>query len=415
MKKIFKLLIWIVAAAAITACHRQPNYLQQALEMAGDNRPELEKVLAHYRQNPADSLKYKAAVFLIKNMPYHYSIECEGVDSVKARIAEGIAKKIPLLNLLNDPAVREFDMNNRKIVYDVRVITADYLIRNIESAFDAVAKQPWGKYIRFEDFCEYVLPYRIGTEPLSDWREIYREKYQKVLDSLLTGTDIIEACKTINAVNKETPWQFTYWEDFPNFPHVGPLFVLNNRVGTCVEMSHLTISAMRSVGIPVGTDYAKLGPGHHTPHFWNFVVDTTGVACDFDNFNGDPERGMFATFKEKRGKVYRETFSIQKNELLLTANSSEDIPAILRNIMEKDVSEEYFPLNKITIQCTYQPEDKKIVYLCLFNNKEWVPIGWAKIKNGQAEFPYIDFREIAYLAAYYQDGKLLPACEPFIL
>ena len=45
--------------------------LDIAMEKAGDNRQELEKVLRHYQQSPADSLKYKAACFLIENMPYY--------------------------------------------------------------------------------------------------------------------------------------------------------------------------------------------------------------------------------------------------------------------------------------------------------------------------------------------------------
>ena len=55
------------------SCGKKQNYLKDALQFAGENRTEMEKVLAHYRQNPADSLKYRAAVFLIENMPGHYS------------------------------------------------------------------------------------------------------------------------------------------------------------------------------------------------------------------------------------------------------------------------------------------------------------------------------------------------------
>ncbi len=55
--------------------------LEQALQMAGDNRAELEKVLAHYSHAPADSLKLRAAVFLIENMPGHYSYDGDEVGA----------------------------------------------------------------------------------------------------------------------------------------------------------------------------------------------------------------------------------------------------------------------------------------------------------------------------------------------
>jgi hypothetical protein len=46
-----------------------PNELAAVLKQAGKNRRELEKVLKHYGQNPADNLKLCAAEFLIVNMP----------------------------------------------------------------------------------------------------------------------------------------------------------------------------------------------------------------------------------------------------------------------------------------------------------------------------------------------------------
>ena len=52
----------------------QHGAMEQALELAGDNRKELEKVLVHYQDS---GLKYDAARFLIENMPGSY-----GVDSV---------------------------------------------------------------------------------------------------------------------------------------------------------------------------------------------------------------------------------------------------------------------------------------------------------------------------------------------
>ena len=52
---------------------KKQSELEQALLLAGDNRAELEKVLKRYSTDPADSLKYRAACFLIENMPgYHY-------------------------------------------------------------------------------------------------------------------------------------------------------------------------------------------------------------------------------------------------------------------------------------------------------------------------------------------------------
>ena len=72
MKKLLSKVINItVAITALWGCS-SPTKLDKALSQAGDNRDELQHVLDHYSN---DSLKYAAAVFLIENMPYRYSLE----------------------------------------------------------------------------------------------------------------------------------------------------------------------------------------------------------------------------------------------------------------------------------------------------------------------------------------------------
>ncbi|WP_347280697.1 hypothetical protein [uncultured Phocaeicola sp.] len=58
-------------------------------------------------------------------------------------------------------------------IYDSQVITAEYLIENIDLAFSVWEQRPWAKHYSFDDFCKYILPYRIGDEPLESWRKIY--------------------------------------------------------------------------------------------------------------------------------------------------------------------------------------------------------------------------------------------------
>ncbi len=54
--------------------------LEYALEFAGDNRSELERVITHYNNEPE---KQKAAKFLISNMPRWYSYSGWQLDSIK--------------------------------------------------------------------------------------------------------------------------------------------------------------------------------------------------------------------------------------------------------------------------------------------------------------------------------------------
>lgn len=136
-KKVSLLSIFsLVMTFFLFSCNQQSR-LQEALSLSDTNRVELEKVLSHYKDS---TRKLQAAEFLIENM-FHYSV----VDG--------------------------------EIKLDIRNITADYLIQNIETAFTAWEEAPWKDEVDFETFCRFVLPYRVYDEPLSNWRDTLRSEY----------------------------------------------------------------------------------------------------------------------------------------------------------------------------------------------------------------------------------------------
>lgn len=69
MKKLTLFYLLLAFFWTITSCSEK-TALEQSLDSAGENRTELEAVLNLY-QKPADSLKLRAAIFLIENMKYH--------------------------------------------------------------------------------------------------------------------------------------------------------------------------------------------------------------------------------------------------------------------------------------------------------------------------------------------------------
>lgn len=159
--------------------------LELALRMAKGNRTELEKVLYYYQQDATDSLKYKAACFLIENMPYHSYTDGEQLEKYKGYYAwlKDSHGKTP--EEVVDSVKKAFgpiEQLDKK--YDLLEVDSAYLCNNIEWAFKVWREQPWGKNISFNMFCKYILPYRIGDESLGYWREMYYEKYNQLLDSL---------------------------------------------------------------------------------------------------------------------------------------------------------------------------------------------------------------------------------------
>ena len=65
----------------VSSCKETNQRLEYALDFAGSNRVELEKVLDYYK---GDSLKLKASYFLIENMPRYFSYTGHVLDSIKA-------------------------------------------------------------------------------------------------------------------------------------------------------------------------------------------------------------------------------------------------------------------------------------------------------------------------------------------
>lgn len=65
----------------LTSCSPWPSEVNRALKLAGENRAELEKVLQYYHTIQPDSLKLKAAEFLISNMDAHFSYESKSWDN----------------------------------------------------------------------------------------------------------------------------------------------------------------------------------------------------------------------------------------------------------------------------------------------------------------------------------------------
>ena len=167
-------------ATAATPQSSYPDNVTQALEKSGKNRGELEKVLA-YCASPNDSLKLQAAYFLIGNMEGHSYVTYFLKDTL------GNAVDFSALNYPNyDSLTTDFkqleakhgtlDFDRKETLEDLDVITADFLIKQIDYAFKAWRERPWAKKLTFDQFCEYVLPYRGSNEPLEELARDFLEQ-----------------------------------------------------------------------------------------------------------------------------------------------------------------------------------------------------------------------------------------------
>ena len=333
----------IVVFLSLFSCMGTVDRLEWALTLAGENRTELEKVLQYYKD---DSLKYKAACFLIENMPYHYGYEDARLDSVKAVLATAPLGDGYIPDSERKRKWKSFNYKSLPILQDVQRMTAALLIENIDVAFETWNRVSWAKYYSFDDFCEWILPYRVGDEPLESWRKAYYDHYHPILDSLYQGENILEAADALNKFLKyETP--FSPNSDF-DLPHLGAKYLLKYRLGTCKETTDHTVYIFRSLGFPVGIDEYLYSPSNQNSHVWNILKNTDGKPLSFWYMDSrDLAVGM--TDGRKKGKVYRMQYGIQE-EKYQGVYKDNSTPSVVRNPLLKDVTEEYFGSNEYPVR-----------------------------------------------------------------
>lgn len=394
--------ILLLVVCILFSCIRKESALDNALRYAGNNRVELEKVLAYYE---GDSLKYSAACFLIENMPDKYAILPEdSLTDEYVRILPKLMQDDPvswelgrsLVGMAFDSIAKIQPEHNAKVIRDIDVITSDYLIENIDLAVEAWERSKIAKYYSFEDFCRYVLPYRVAHEPLSHWRKIALKRYGGLPDSLKSPQ---KAAQHITMC-----YQVRYNAGMTKYPYVLSYEEMGNvRWGTCDDMATYLTLSLRALGIPSATDFIKVWANRSSSHCWNVVKDTLGHFIDVGYGQNGTNPVVY-----KVSKVYRTQYD---------------------RIDDEDVTLEYdMPLSDLRFQLK---EKSQSVYLCTFNNSQWIPIVHSHSANGKVIFRNMGrgllwgenridgYREegkgIVYLPAIPQRGMLTAITAPVIL
>ena len=157
--------------------------MEEALFIAGANKPQLDRVLSHYADDP---MKLEAARFLIRNMPGHYSYTDTALISLYYRYVDTLITNyrtmpVPAMSSVMNSTANRLELDSIGRVQDIKIITADFLIRNIEEAFTCWNETPWAQHLSFDEFCEYILPYKTSElQPIAPWRDLfsyYNKKY----------------------------------------------------------------------------------------------------------------------------------------------------------------------------------------------------------------------------------------------
>ncbi len=227
---VLALLISPVAAGPGLAQEKQTDSLLDSpeitacLETAGENRDELVKAIDNVPAGQREALR-----FLILNMP-------------------------------------EYDLKN---------LSADFLLTNIEYAFQARAQAPWK--IPDDVFLNDVLPYSNIDEPRDPWREQFFKLCQPIVKDCKTPA---EAAQKLNeTIFKELAVKYSTARKRAN---QSPQESIEQGLASCTGLSIILSDACRSVGVPArlaGIPSWKNKRGNHTwVEVWDQDWHFTGAA-----------------------------------------------------------------------------------------------------------------------------------------
>lgn len=397
MKNLYKIILLSLLIFSFACSNKTTKPLEEVFRLAGSNKSELKRVVWHYSANPADSLKLKAAEFLILNMvdkySEYYDAPWQDVATLNLRWSSSSDK---------DKVLNTYKVGNLIRKDDITHIKAAYLISNIDLAFQVWNDKPWGKYISFDTFCEEILPYRIGTEPLESWREKVLASFADLNSMLKEDSTItaVEACKKVNDILP----RFRMDKDFSNMSYTQ---LMATTRGQCDSQAALGTFVMRALGIPVTIDFTPQWKSYSTGHDWNSVSDSAGQHISFLGTETNPHASHQGNTYQK-AKAYRNTFKINK---VTNADEANAPKAFYRNLY--DISSEHNDMVNVSLPIKDKfKENGPDVFLSLFYDFEWRITGHANVDSDSIYFQYIG-KDILYLPVYYTNENLTPADDPF--
>jgi len=338
------------------SCSWKDSALEKSFQLAKNNKEELKRVINHYKTKD-DTIGYIASIFLIENM--------KGLGT--------------------------YDSKTDSMRLDLEHINADYLISNIDASLKVSRHNLIKGNISQTDFLEYILPYRLGYEGLSNWRKQCLLRYNLIsgdLSNLKTfeeqafravaniNNDLIDHFKYTNS---ESPAEFNNWQQ-----------LITRKSGDCWAMTNTITYPLRALGIPAAIDFiTNWGNANGGGHAWNTLVLNNAKDIPFLGFEtSPPDYNPFRIYKSidrYPPKIFRKTFSKNEKALPNLISATDAIPYNLKFDRFVDVTDHYLSTKniRITLKNRAGPE---VAYLSVFSNGFWQPVYWSRVNSGSYMF-----------------------------
>ena len=295
--------------------------------------------------------------------------------------------------------------------YDRDCLSEDYLQHRVDDALEQWHTSPFARELDFVGFCEYLLPYRIGTEEPEEWWTDYRATFGGVLDTLVAcpGVTLSEFCEAVNGLLPEPHRSYTgYPLEKPNGKPSSLKRILG---GTCADYLGLTTYLCRSYGIPVAMDYTPQWGNHSKGHQWSAIIQGDST---YHYMIGEP---LFLArekpFTFRLVKAYRQMNSPQRRYPGWGSRRGE-LPAGLQNLRTQDVTRYYVDVTDLKLRHLRKDGQSRWLTLNVFDDANWVPVAGSRRRGRQVTFKDVGLNCVC-LPMYYRNGSSVPAGWPVLL
>lgn len=390
--------IVLIMLLAITCNAQKNDQLQESFRLMGHNLSGIKQLLDRFHST--DRQKYHAARFLVDNLRWNCQyFQCINKDPrVDSLFSLADKKYWELVKQKKDTELVEDSFNHQVLAKkdqafrkqvesnsftpptieedeysDSKHITADFLEKQIEHAFELRERLPWVKKMRFEDFCEYILPYRASDASLAINAKEYAHIYSKYLHTD-TCTNVRRLIWRYNlTANRLRYWGGKYPYDMPC--GITEMFFLGYH--DCMQIADFCTNILRACGLPAAIEY------NSAYKFWNGRHYHVSIPTEkgWETFSPESELPTHRNPKFYESlNIYRIHFSIQKNNPFSLKNTEEIIPENLSDPRIEDVTREIGDVSKIQLPFNHQTKNR-LAYLATFVSDEigLLPVTWGVI------------------------------------
>lgn len=404
----------------ITVSCEQTKY---PLEYAGENISELQKILTLY--SDSISIKCQSARFIINNMAGHYFYSSSAIDRYRDFVVGTHTLTSPLMQVWWD----SLKQNNHAVkLYDIQILTYDFIHDNIEQATKVWLKTPWHNSISDEIFFDYVLPYRVKDEPPSciGWRDSLYNRYHHIISGI---NDVKIA---FGKLHKYLIDEFKI-SNIGGYPYLlSAMDAGKMKVGQCIHRSAYIVAVMRALGIPATLDIVESWANFSTNgHSWVALVTNDGtytverndsIARQFNTIDAsvfhikDTLESSFpynVSFKKRVSKIWRCKFSQNSSSNdYKDEEADKSTTSKFRNPFTQEVNRDYGYDKCINI---FSFHHRGYAYLCTFmTGHGWSPVAYTN--NYIGCFTFTDLPDsVIFLPAYIKKGIIKALAPPFVI